>query len=128
MHATSPPESVHALDVDGLLNPAVTFWVAWEDGTAIGCVALKELDSFHGEIKSMRTTAQARNRGVGSQLLKHLIQQAKSRGYTRLNLETGSQDFFEPARRLYTKFGFEYCNPFSDYTPDPNSKFMTREI
>lgn len=128
MHASSPPESTHALDVDGLKNPAVTFWVGWEGGSAIGCVALKELDSLHGEIKSMRTVAQARNRGVGSRLLEHVIREAKGRGYARLSLETGSQDFFEPARRLYAKFGFEYCDPFGDYTLDPNSRFMTKEI
>jgi len=128
MYANSPPESVHALDVEKLKDPSITFWVAREDGTVLGCVALKELDSSHGEVKSMRTAATARNRGVGSRLLKHVIQQAKGRGYRRISLETGSMVFFEPARRLYTKFGFAYCNPFADYTPDPNSKFMTLEI
>lgn len=128
MHATSPPESVHALDLDGLRDPAVTFWVGWEGEAAIGCVALKELDPVHGEIKSMRTAAQARKRGVGSQLLEHVIGEAARRGYTRLSLETGSQAFFEPARRLYAKFGFEECYPFADYTLDPNSVFMTRDM
>lgn len=128
MHSTSPPESVHALDIEELKKPSVTFWVGWEGRAAVGCVALKELDSFHGEIKSMRTAAQARNRGVGSRLLKHVIREGKERGYRRLSLETGSQEFFEAARHLYAKFGFEYCEPFADYTLDPHSSFMTREI
>ncbi len=128
MYANSPPESVHALDVDKLKHPSITFWVAREDGIVLGCAALKELDSRHGEIKSMRTSARARKRGVGSRLLEHVIQQAKNRGYTRLSLETGSMAFFEPARRMYSKFGFEYCDPFGDYRPDPNSRFMTLAI
>ncbi len=128
MHETSPPESIHALDVTGLKHPSITFWVMWENGRALGCAALKELDSAHGEIKSMRTAAIARNRGVATQLLSHLVETARGRGYTRLSLETGSMAFFEPARSLYRKFGFEFCEPFADYTRDPNSNFMTRRL
>lgn len=128
MYSHSPPQSVHALDIEKLKHPSVTFWVARECGTVLGCVALKELDPIHGEMKSMRTAATSRNRGVGSRLLEHVIQQAGSRGYTRISLETGSMDFFEPARRLYGKYGFEYCGPFADYELDANSVFMTRLI
>ena len=128
MHRTSPPESVYALDVEALRHPSILFWVAREDGRVLGCAALKELDSSHGEIKSMRTAASARKRGVAKRLLTHVIQQARERGYTRLSLETGSFAFFEPARKLYRNFGFEFCGPFADYPAGPNSIFMTREL
>ncbi|EKO3372726.1 GNAT family N-acetyltransferase [Vibrio fluvialis] len=128
MYATSPPESVHALDVEALKHPSITFWAAKDDGEVLGCVALKELDAQHGEIKSMRTSSAARNRGVASQLLSHLINEAKVRGYQKLSLETGSETFFIPARMLYEKNGFRYCEPFANYQPDPNSKFMTRDL
>ena len=128
MYATSPVESVHALDIDGLKRPDITFWVAREEGQVLGCAALRRLDGSHGEIKSMRTAAHARKRGVGSALLEHLLAEAKERGYHRLSLETGSMEFFEPARRLYERFGFEYCGPFGSYTNDPNSRFMTRLV
>ena len=128
MRRVSPPESVHALDLDGLRVPEITFWTVW-DGTALaGCGALKELDPNHGEIKSMRTAPEFRNQGVASLMLRHLIEQARNRRYTRLSLETGSMAFFEPARRLYRRFGFENCGPFSDYTNDPNSVFMTKQL
>ena len=128
MHKTSPPESVHALDVDALKHPSISFWVAREDGRVLGCAALKELDPHHGEIKSMRTAASARNRGVADRLLAWIVQRAKECGYKRLSLETGAQPFFEPARRLYRTRGFKLCGPFADYSPDPNSVFMTREL
>lgn len=128
MYATSPPESVHALDVDALKHPSITFWSAQDNGDILGCIALKELDAQHGEIKSMRTSSAARNRGVASQLLSHLIHEAKARGYQRLSLETGAEDYFIAARALYEKNDFQYCDPFASYQPDPNSKFMTREL
>lgn len=128
MYATSPPESVHALDVAALKSPEITFYSAWLNGQVAGCVAIKKLDAEHAEIKSMRTNQNARRRGVARQLLEHLILQAKQLGYQCLSVETGSQDFFKPARTLYEAFGFEYCAPFADYKPDPHSKFMTREI
>jgi len=128
MHATSPAESVHALDLAGLRDPAVTVWTAWDGDVVLGCAALKELDPAHGEVKSMRTTAAARGRGVATDLLRHLVDQARARGYRRLSLETGSQDFFAPARRLYTRHGFVACPPFADYTDDPNSTYLTREL
>lgn len=124
----TPPESTHALDVDGLRRPEVTFWSAWEGGELAGCGALKELDARHGEIKSMRTAAAFLRRGVAARLLRHMIEEAERRGYRRLSLETGAQDYFEPARRLYASFGFRFCAPFADYAEDPNSVFMTREL
>jgi putative acetyltransferase len=125
MHATSPAESVHALDVGALSAPGMTFWTARRDGVLLGCAALKELDATHGEVKSMRTTIAARGIGVGSGLLLHLIEEARRRGYTRLSLETGTQDYFEPAHVLYLRHGFTPTGPFADYTDDPNSAYFT---
>nr|WP_246150396.1 GNAT family N-acetyltransferase [Agromyces intestinalis] len=128
MHAESPPESVHALDVSGLSASNVTFWVLAAGDDLLGCVALKELDSDHGELKSMRTDATARGLGLGARLLEHVLDEARRRGYSRLSLETGTQDFFVPARRLYAKYGFAECGPFADYRLDPLSAFMTLEL
>lgn len=128
MHRVSPPESIHALDLESLRKPDITFWTIWDEGTLAGCGALKELDPQHAEIKSMRTASSHRRKGVAKQLLQHLLYEAKQRGYTRLSLETGSMDFFIPARELYASFGFQYCPPFAGYTEDPNSVFMTKEL
>jgi putative acetyltransferase len=119
---------VHALDLDGLRIPEITFWTVWEGTALAGCGAIKELDPGHGEIKSMRTAPEFRNRGVASLMLRHILEEARTRRYTRVSLETGSMAFFEPARRLYQKFGFVHCGPFSTYTDDPNSVFMTRQL
>ncbi len=128
MRRVSPPESVHALDLDRLRVPEITFWTVWAGNTLAGCGAIKELAPDHGEIKSMRTAPEFRNRGVASLMLNHIIQEAKKRQYTRLSLETGSMAFFEPARRLYQKYGFAPCGPFSSYQEDPNSVFMTMQL
>lgn len=129
MFATSPPESVHALDHSALLAPSVTFWTARDDeGELLGCGALSELDPRHGEIKSMRTTTHARGQGVASGLLATVLAEAKRREYQRVSLETGSQDFFAPARRLYARHGFTECGPFGSYMLDPNSVFMALEL
>jgi len=128
MHQLSPPESVHALDVTALLKPDITFWTVWLNGELLGCGALKELSPAHGEIKSMRTVTAHRRKGVGRAMLEHIIAEARRRSYARLSLETGSMTAFEPARRLYESFGFEYCGPFADYTEDPNSVFLTRTL
>ena len=128
MHQISPPESVHALDLDALLRPEITFWTAWSGGELLGCGALKELSRVHGEIKSMRTASAHRREGVARAMLQHIIAEARSRSYARLSLETGSMQAFEPARRLYESFGFAYCSPFADYTDDPNSVFLTRSF
>jgi putative acetyltransferase len=125
MNATSPAESVHALDVSDLKEPSVTFWSSWEGEQLLGCVALKALTSEHGELKSMRTTTLARKKGVGSTMLRHVLEHARQQGMTKISLETGSMTYFAPARALYEKHGFEYCDPFADYSEDPNSQFMT---
>ena len=128
MRATSPPESVHALDLEGLRHASVTLWCV-QDGTELVAVgALKELDPTHGEIKSMRTSGRHRGRGIASKLLQHIADEARRRGMSRLSLETGSQPFFAPARALYARHGFVPCGPFGDYTDDPNSVYMTREV
>ncbi|KPA50985.1 GCN5 family acetyltransferase [Photobacterium leiognathi subsp. mandapamensis] len=124
MYATSPADSVHALDVDGLKTDDVTFYTCWERETLLGCVAIKRLDADHAELKSMRTKIDARNRGVGARLLEYVLVEAHSLGFKTISLETGSHNFFESACRLYEKFGFEYCEPFADYLPDPHSLFM----
>lgn len=128
MAQNSPPESIHALNIEGLKKPEITFWSAWEQGQLLGCGALKELDQKHGEIKSMRTSSSHLRKGVARKVLQFIIEEAKSRGYERVSLETGSMDAFEPARKLYSSFGFQYCQPFSDYTDDPNSVFMTKKL
>jgi putative acetyltransferase len=128
MYALSPPESVHALDVEGLKSPDVTFWTVWDGNVLMGCGALKELDATHGEVKSMRTPARLRRRGAGRAVLQHIVAEAKSRGYERLSLETGSMEEFRPAQKLYASFGFSYCGPFGLYKEDPYSKFMTLEL
>ncbi len=126
MRSITPLESKHALDLDGLRAPEVTFWSVLDGDTVVGCGALKRLDPAHAELKSMRTAAARKRGGIASLLLEHIIAEAGRMGFTRLSLETGSADFFLPARRLYEKFGFGYCEPFADYRPDPNSVFMTR--
>lgn len=125
---TAPAESRHALDIHGLRDPAITCWSIWDGSRLAGFAALKQLTDSHAEIKSMRTAAAYLRQGVASQMLDHLIRQAAARGYSRLSLETGSMEFFEPARRLYASFGFVACAPFGSYKADPNSVFMTRAI
>jgi len=128
MYELSPPESVHALDLDKLRQPDITFWCAWDGAILLGCGALKELDRRHGEVKSMRTPAALRRQGAGRAILAHIIEVARSRAYERLSLETGSMEAFRPAQQLYESFGFTYCEPFGDYKPDPNSAFMTLRL
>ncbi|MGL5812264.1 MAG: GNAT family N-acetyltransferase [Aeromonas sp.] len=128
MRAVSPPESKHALDLEGLKAPAITFWSAYDEQTLVGCGAIKELTPDGGEIKSMRVHGAARGRGVGSAILQHLITIARGRGYRTLKLETGAMAFFTPAHALYRKHGFVDCEPFGEYKPDPNSLFMELTI
>jgi putative acetyltransferase len=125
MHAQSPPGSVHALDLDRLRTPDITFWTAWDNGVLLGCGALKRLDATHAEVKSMRTPAALRRRGAGRALLQHILDHARAQGYRRLSLETGSMAAFEPAHRLYESAGFMRSGPFGTYAEDPNSVFMT---
>jgi putative acetyltransferase len=126
MRSITPPESKHALDLDGLRRPEITFWSVFDGDDLVGCGAIKRLDDRHAELKSMRTATSHQRSGVGSMLVAHILTEARRAGFTRLSLETGSADFFAPARRLYEKFGFGYCEPFADYRPDPHSVFMTR--
>ena len=128
MRSISPPESVHALDIEKLRQPTITFWSAWEEGQLLGCVALKQHDAMLGEIKSMHTAKDARGKGIPNALLLHLEQAAKAKHLTRLSLETGSQPEFAPARALYSKHGYEECGPFADYGEDVNSVFMTKGV
>ena len=135
MFATSPADAVHALDHAALAAPGITLLGAREpDGTLLGCGALAELVATaagrpgHGELKSMRTAAPARGRGVAAAVLGRLLGIARERGYGRVSLETGPQDFFAPARRLYARHGFVPCGPFGTYAEDPHSVFMTLEL
>lgn len=124
----SPPESIHALNLDGLNKPEITFWCAWENEELLGCGAIKELDKEHAELKSMRTAKNHKRKGVARNILAHIIEEAINRGYKRISLETGSTDSFIPARKLYENFSFTYCEAFADYIPDGNSTFMTKEL
>jgi putative acetyltransferase len=128
MAEVSPPESRHALNLDGLRQPGVTLWSLWDGPELAGCGALKELDSSHGEIKSMRTAYAYQRKGIASRMLQHLIAEAQRRGYRRLSLETGSMAYFEPAHQLYTRHGFAFSGPFGTYREDPNSVFMTLKL
>lgn len=128
MAENSPVESIHALNVAALKQDNVTFYSAWDINGIMGCGALKELTPKHGEVKSMRTAETHLRKGVARDILKHIINEAIRRGYTKLSLETGSMDAFKPAHRLYESFGFKYCNPFYDYTDDPNSVFMEIDL
>ena len=128
MRSITPLESKHALDLDGLRAPEVTFWSVRDGDSVVGCGAIKRLDAAHAELKSMRTAPARKRSGIASRLLEHILTEAGLMGFTRLSLETGSAEFFRPARRLYEKFGFDYCEPFADYRPDPHSVFMTRVL
>lgn len=125
MFLHSPPGSVHALDLEALRHPSMTVWAVWKGEELMGCGALKALDGTHGEVKSMRTAARFQRNGVATALMRHILREARARGYRRLSLETGTPDAFAPARALYERFGFEECGPFGDYAEDPYSVFMT---
>lgn len=125
MYATSPAESVHALDAEALAAPGITFWTCRSDDALLGCVALQECEPGQAELKSMRTATAARRRGIGAALLDHVLEVARARGDVRVSLETGSQEYFAPARRLYRSRGFVECPPFGDYRLDPSSVFLT---
>ena len=128
LRSISPPESSHALDLDGLRTPGVTFWVARDGDEVLGCGALTEVAPGHGEVKSMRTAPTAQRRGVARAVLGEILAEARRRGLARLSLETGSAEFFAPARALYAAHGFTECGPFGRYRPDPHSTFMTLEL
>ena len=128
MAAYSPPGSCHALDIEKLRQPDISFWTAWEDGQLLACGALKALDAQHGEVKSMRTAAGHLRKGAARRLLEVIIAEAKTRNYQSLSLETGSSPAFAPALAMYASFGFIRCEPFASYTPDPFSVFMRKQL
>jgi putative acetyltransferase len=126
--AVTPRGSAHALDVSGLKAPGIRFWTAWDGETLLGTGALKQLPGNEGEVKSMHTLQSRRRSGVGMAMLMHIIDNARALGMKRLNLETGSFDYFMPARALYSRAGFTECGPFAGYVKDPNSTFMTLRL
>nr|WP_269811033.1 GNAT family N-acetyltransferase [Kineosporia rhizophila] len=128
MREVSPPESVHALDVEALRAAEITFWAARDGDEVVGCVALKRLDEDHVELKSMRTLPSRLRQGIAGQLLRHAVNEARQAGYKQVSLETGSEDFFEPARTLYARYGFLPTGPFAGYTDDPNSSYFTLRL
>jgi putative acetyltransferase len=128
MRRISPPESVHALDLERLKKPEITFWSVWSGADLVGCGALNRLDAEHVELKSMRTSMSSRRTGIGKLILEHIMSEARRLGYKRMSLETGSMSFFEPARSLYASYGFARCAPFAAYREDPYSVCMTRNL
>lgn len=127
-HDVTPDDHVHALDVDRLVDPSVTFFSARRGGVVLGVGALRELDAGHAEIKSMHTAIEARGQGVGRAMVDHLLRVAAARGYERVSLETGTMDAFAAARALYAGAGFTPCDPFAEYTANPYSTCMTLEL
>ena len=126
MRSITPSEFAFALNLDELRKPDVTFWTVRDgDGTLVGCAALKRLEPHHGELKSMRTATDRLRSGIASRLLEHIVAEARRTGVTRISLETGTDEFFAPARRLYAKFGFTPCPPFGDYQASEHNTFMT---
>jgi putative acetyltransferase len=128
MHRTSPPESVHALDMGALRRPEIEFFTAWSDDTLVATGAIKRLDAERAELKSMRTAESWRGRGAGRQVLAHLIRHAQRLGLSQLLLETGTAPFFDPAVALYRRYGFIDCGPFADYRLDPHSRYMVKTL
>lgn len=126
--AETAPGSAHALDLTGLQSPAISFWTIWDDETLLGVGALKRLSADHGEIKSMHTAQSMRGKGAGSAMLRHIIATARAHGMSRLSLETGSWEYFRPARAFYQSHGFVECPPFAEYVLDPNSVFMSLDL
>ncbi len=128
MYTIGPPESVHALNLDELRQPNITFWTAWQGAQLMGCGALKQLSNVHAEVKSMRTAKSFLRQGVAGKILATVVDHAQSNGYEKVSLETGAQPEFAPARAMYEKFGFTYCDPFEGYIQDHNSVFMTKRL
>lgn len=128
MHSSSPPESVHALDLDALRHPSITFWTAWDNDELLGCGALKQLSQEHAELKSMRTARTQLRKGVARTMLRHILSVAQARGFQRISLETGTPAPFVAAQKLYASEGFVACGPFANYVLDPYSLFMTKAL
>lgn len=128
MRTLSPPDTVHALYLDGLRVPEVTFWTVWDGTELLGCGALKQLTPDFADIKSMRTAPEHRGKGVGEFILRHILGVARERGYARVSLETGTHRDFDPAHRFYRRFGFEYCDAFADYEITEHNVCMMLEL
>ena len=128
LRSVSPEGSTHVLDIVGLKNPSIKFWSLWEDNELMGCGALKFLDKEHGEFKSIRINDKFRSKGNGSKVINHLISEAKKLNITKLSIETGAGEFFNPARKLFKQCGFEPCKPFAHYREDPNSLYLSKII
>ena len=128
LRSVSPKGSAHVLDIDGLKDPSIKFWSLWEENDLVGVGALKFLDKQHGEFKSIRVNDKFRKKENGSKVINHLINEAKKLNIKRLSLETGSGAFFAPARKLFIKYGFKVCEPFSHYKDDINSVYMSMLI
>jgi putative acetyltransferase len=128
LRSVSPEGSAHVLDIEGLKDQNIKFWSLWENNLLMGCGALKFLNEVHGEFKSIRVEDRFRKKNNGIKILKHLIFEAKKLNIKRISIETGTGDFFTPARRLFNKCGFKLCKPFAHYKEDPNSCYMSMLI
>jgi len=128
LRSVSPAGSTHVLDIDGLKDPSIKFWSLWEDNKLVGCGALKFLEKNHGEFKSIRVADEFKKRGAGERIINHLIEEAKKLKILKLSIETGAGEFFLPARKLFSKFGFKKCPPFAHYKDDPNSCYYTLNL
>ena len=128
LRSVSPEESTHVLDIEGLKDQNIKFWSLWEGNLLMGCGALKFLNKEHGEFKSIRVEDRFRKKDNGIKILKHLIFEAKKLNIKKISLETGTGNFFTPARKLFNKCGFKLCKPFAHYKEDPNSCYMTMLI
>ena len=128
LRSVSPEGSVHVLDIPGLKIPSIKFWSLWKNEELMGCGALKFLDENHGEFKSIRITDKFRGKGYGINIIEHLVSEAKKLNIKKLSIETGTGEFFAPARKLFTKFGFKPCDPFAHYKIDPNSCYFTMDL
>ena len=128
LRSVSPEGSTHVLDIDGLKSKSIKFWSLWDEEELVGCGALKLLSNNHGEFTSIRVANNYRNKGFGIKIIKHLINEAKKIGVKKVSVETGSGEFFKPARKLFLNVGFKSCEPFSHYKQDPNSCYFSKEI
>ena len=124
LRSVSPEGSTHVLDINGLKNASIKFWSLWEENKLVGCGALKFLETYHGEFKSIRVADDFRKKGYGKKIIHHLISESKEIGIKKLSVETGSSNFFLPARKLFTSCGFKPCDPFAHYKLDPNSCYF----
>ena len=128
LRSVSPKGSAHVLDIEGLKDKSIKFWSLWDNNELIGCGALKFLEKNHGEFKSIRVADKFRRSGIGEKIIEHLIEEAKKLEISKLSIETGAGDFFIPARKLFSKFGFKKCIPFAHYKEDPNSCYFTLNL